>query len=178
MPELIQNGQIVQDDWTFVTLADDQTAASVELPPGRLVVPLTVWFARRDELAGRPDATLGVWLAPDDDPAEIARDLSHFAVIAVHFPKFADGRGYSIATLLRTRFGYRGELRAFGDVLRDQFNYLVRCGFDALQPADGRYSREQLQAAVASIGDFSQPYQHSAAVASPLFQRTERGATV
>ncbi|MBA4742935.1 MAG: DUF934 domain-containing protein, partial [Azoarcus sp.] len=93
-----------------------------------------------------------------------------------NFPKFADGRGDSVATLLRSRYGYTGELRAIGDVLRDQFNYLARCGFDALQPAEGRYSEAQLEAAIASFDDFAEPYQASVAVSNPLFRRVQRAA--
>src|SRR5690606_21456858 len=118
----------------------------------------------------------GVWLAGDEDPADIADDLTALPVIGVNFPRFADGRGYSIATLLRSRYGYTGELRAIGDVLRDQFNYLARCGFDALQPAEGRYSEAQLEAALASFDDFAEPYQASVAISNPLFRRMQRAA--
>ena len=95
--------------------------------------------------------------------------------VELHFPKFTDGRSYSAATLLRTRYGYRGELRAIGQVLRDQFNYMTRCGFDALQPQAERYTDQQLEAAIASIDDFTQPYQRSVQDPLPLFRRVERG---
>jgi len=80
-------------------------------------VPLAVWRSQRDALLGRAGG-LGVWLDANDDPAHIAGDLAHFAVIAVNFPQFTDGRGYSIGRLLRERYGWRGELRAVGDVPR------------------------------------------------------------
>lgn len=172
MPDVIRNRRIEDDAYTVVTLAEGKTPETVTLPPGPLLVPLAVWRARRSELP----AGTGVWLAGDEDPAGIADDLAALPVIAVHFPKFADGRGYSVATLLRTRYGYRGELRAIGDVLRDQFNYLARCGFDALQPREGRYTRAQLEAAIASLDDFTEPYQASAAVPNPLFRRVRRVA--
>ena len=95
-----------------------------------MIVPLAVWRSQRDALLDRAGG-LGVWLDANDDPALIAGDLGHFAVIAVNFPQFTDGRGYSIGRLLRERYGWRGELRAVGDVLRDQLFYLTRCGFDA-----------------------------------------------
>jgi len=174
MPELIKNGRIVADDWQIVSPAEDETTEAVALPAGKLIVPLAVWRARRDELTARPDT--GVWLTTSDDPADIAEDVARLPVIAIHFPKFADGRGYSIATLLRTRYGYAGELRAIGDVLRDQFNYLSRCGFDALQPAEGRYTREQLASALVSLADFTEPYQASITPAEPLFRRARRAA--
>src|SRR5690606_28565971 len=94
-----------------------------------IIVPLTVWLAQRNVLADR--AELGVWLAPDDSAAAIKDDLQRFSVIAIDFPKFTDGRGYSIAYNLRKRLGWTGELRAIGDVLRDQLFQMARCGFDA-----------------------------------------------
>ncbi|MEM8120240.1 DUF934 domain-containing protein, partial [Morganella morganii] len=74
---------------------------------------------------------LGVWLDADEEPESIAGDLDRFQVIAVNFPAFTDGRGFSSARLLRERYGYKGEIRAIGDVLRDQLFFMRRCGFDA-----------------------------------------------
>ncbi len=174
MPKLIKNRCIVEDARPTVFFEEAETAATIALPEGGAIVPLAVWQARRDELLAR--GGFGVWLAGDQDPVEIADELAGLKTIAIHFPKFADGRGYSLAALLRSRLGYRGELRAIGEVLRDQFDYLARCGFDALQPAEGRYTDTQLEAALASITDFSEPYQSSAAVAEPLFRRVPRAA--
>lgn len=175
MPKLIKNGRVVSDDWQIVTLAEGETAADAAVPAGHVLVPLAVWQARREELAGRADAgELGVWLNGNEGPETLADDAARFAVIGINFPKFTDGRGYSTATLLRSRYGYSGELRAIGDVLRDQFNYLTRCGFDALQPRAGRYSDEQLEAATASLADFTVPYQASATHPQPLFRRVAR----
>jgi uncharacterized protein (DUF934 family) len=175
MPKLIRNGRIVSDDRRIVTLADGESAESVALPAGNVLIPLALWQARRDELAARADSgEVGVWLDSDEGAEALADDVARFAVIGVNFPKFVDGRGYSTAALLRTRYRYTGELRAIGDVLRDQFNYLARCGFDALQPADGKYTDEQLEAALASLGDFTEPYQASVAHPQPLFRRVGR----
>lgn len=174
MAKLIKNGRIIADDWQVLTLAEGDEAASFTVPAGRNIVPLAVWQAQHDALAARGD--VGVWLDSDQDPAELADDASRLAVIAVNFPKFSDGRGYSTATLLRTRYGFKGELRAIGDVLRDQFNYLLRCGFDALQPAAERYTDAQLEAGLASISDFTEPYQASVSPAQPLFRRAARTA--
>lgn len=175
MSKLIKNGRIVADDWQTLTLAEGEDAAAANIPAGRVIVPLAVWQARRDELAARGD--VGVWLASHEGPEALADDLARIAVIAVNFPKFADGRGYSSAALLRSRYGYSGELRAFGDVLRDQFNYLTRCGFDALQPRADRYTDAQLDAALASLADFSKPYQASVADPQPLFRRVPRAGS-
>ena len=164
--ERVIRGRRVEDDaWVVVGFAPHEDLAA-ELPEGPVIVPLSVWKARREELASR-GGLLGVWLAPADDPAEIASDLDRLSVIAVHFPKFTDGRGYSTATLLRTRYGYRGELRAFGDVGRDQIFYLARCGFDAFKLAPHRDPED----ALASFNDFTVRYQGSVDDALPLFRK-------
>jgi uncharacterized protein (DUF934 family) len=85
----------------------------------------------------------------------------------VNFPKFTDGRGYSTGRLLRERYGYRGELRAIGDIFRDQLLYLSRCGFDAFVLRPG----EDPQAALAAFGDFSEAYQAAVDRPLPLFRR-------
>ncbi len=165
-PERVIRGRRVENDaWAVVGLPphEDLTAA---LPAGPVLVPLAAWKERREEIAARHGA-LGVWLKPADDPADIVADLDKFAVIAVHFPKFTDGRGYSTAALLRTRYGYRGELRAFGDVGRDQLFYLARCGFDAFKLAPER----DPDAALASFNDFTIRYQGSVDDPAPLFRK-------
>jgi uncharacterized protein (DUF934 family) len=93
--------------------------------------------------------------------------MRHFALVAVNFPQFTDGRGYSSARLLRERYGWRGELRAIGDVFRDQLFYLARCGFDAFALRQG----EDAQAALAAFDDFSDAYQTAADRPLPLFRR-------
>ena len=92
-------------------------------------------------------------LEPGDDPASIS--LEGVARVEIGFPKFGDGRGYSIARLLRERRGYRGELRAVGHITRDLLLFLERCGFDAFELRDG----EDAHAALASFEDFSHSYQ-------------------
>jgi uncharacterized protein (DUF934 family) len=126
MPKLIKGRTIVDDPWSIV----DATASFAEIPADvPVLVPLALWTAHRPALQVR--GGVGVWLAPADDPAALATDLAVLPVIAVEFPSFADGRGYSTARLLRERHGYTGELRAIGDVLRDQLFALAECGFDA-----------------------------------------------
>lgn len=175
MAEIIQHGAIVADDWEVLRLTEGDTPDTVQVPPGRWIVPLAVWQTQREHLAARSEAgELGVWLAGSDDPALLAEDLARLRLIAVDFPKFTDGRGYSIATLLRTRLGYGGELRAIGNVLRDQFFFYRRCGFDVIAPQPGKYSTEQLRAALASLEDFSEPYQGAADRPEPLFRRVRR----
>ena len=168
MAKLICKGRIRDDDWQVLP------AEAGEVPDGKVIVPLALWQAQAATLAGR--GQLGVWLAPDQDPACIAADLAAFEVVAVHFPRFADGRGYSTAALLRSRHAYGGELRAIGEVLRDQFFYLSRCGFDTLQPPADRYTDAQLEAALASLADFSEPYQAAVDRKEPVWRRQQRGA--
>ncbi|HNO62723.1 MAG TPA: DUF934 domain-containing protein [Thauera aminoaromatica] len=174
--KIIKNGRVVADDRLTVSLAEGEVPADIAVPAGPVLVPLAVWQARREELLARArSGEVGVWLAAGEDVAALADDLGLLQIVGLHFPKFTDGRSYSAATLLRTCYGYQGELRAIGQVLRDQFNYMTRCGFDALQPQAERYTDEQLEAAVASIDDFTQPYQRSVKDPLPLFRRVERG---
>ena len=100
-----------------------------------LLVPLALWQAHRARLIGRV-GPLGVQFASAQSPALVADDLDRFDLIALEFPKFTDGRAYSYARLLRERYGFTGEVRAVGHVLRDQIAFMLRCGFDALDLDD------------------------------------------
>ncbi|HVR68387.1 MAG TPA: DUF934 domain-containing protein [Verrucomicrobiae bacterium] len=125
MPLIKANG-ITDDLWTFVK--DEE-----QLPPeGAIIVTLARWQANRDQLAARP-TPLGIRLKSDQAPSTISGDIERFDVIALEFPKFTDGRAYSSARLLRERHGFRGELRAVGNVLRDQLAFMRRCGFDSYE---------------------------------------------
>ena len=106
-------------------------------------------------------------LEPGDDPALVAVSLGQARVVAVRFPKFADGRSYSIARLLRERHGYKGELRAIGEVGRDHLYYMSQCGFDSFELRAG----EDPQEALAGFGDFSESYASTTAQPRPLFRR-------
>jgi len=108
-----------------------------------------------------------VVLEPGDDPGALEGSLCRIEALAIRFPSFGDGRGYSIARLLRERYGYRGELRAVGEVARDHLFAMAQCGFDAFQLRAG----EDPQAALAAFGDFSEAYQATAARPLPLFRR-------
>jgi uncharacterized protein (DUF934 family) len=126
-----------------------------------LVAPLALWRLRGADLLERPGGT-GVWLDAGDDPAAIAPDLDRLHVVAVNFPRFSDGRGYSTAWLLRSRYGYRGEVRAIGDVGRDQLAHLERSGFDAFELREGA----DTAAALAAFGEVSVAYQPDLAKAA------------
>jgi uncharacterized protein (DUF934 family) len=168
MRDIIKNKAVVSDDWTVLRLAETDTPESVTIPAGKVIVPLKVWQQQRAALEGRAD--LGVWIASSERPEELKGELSHFKVVAVDFPKFADGRGYSIAYNLRARLGYTGELRAIGDVLRDQLFYMSRVGFDAYAVREDRNIHDALK----GLTDFSEVYQTSWDRKSPLFRRVQR----
>ena len=106
-------------------------------------------------------------LEPTDDPAAAAGAVGLARVIAINFPKFGDGRGYSLARLLRERHGYKGELRAVGEVARDHLHAMEQCGFDAFQLREG----ENPQEALTAFGDFTEQYQATTAQPLPLFRR-------
>jgi uncharacterized protein (DUF934 family) len=165
MLSLIKRDGAVFDAWKVLTLAENESAATVALPVGPLLVPVQVWHARRRELIEREYAhgwPLGVWLAAGESPRAIAGDVDDFSVIAVHFPRATDGRGCFSARLLRGRYGYRGELHAFGEVLREQVFYLKRSGFDA-------YTLRSEQAALVPVdGADAFDQAHRPAVAQPL----------
>jgi uncharacterized protein (DUF934 family) len=112
-----------------------------------------------------------VWVGPDQSVDDLAYDLPRLAVVALAFPKFGDGRAYTAARLLRERYGFTGEIRAVGDVLREQASFMVRCGFDAFEPADGS-NPEQWAAAA---GRFRHVYQRGADDREPAF--VERAKT-
>ncbi len=164
MAVIIRQRQVVTDNWQLLSPAAD---GSVAVPAdGNIIVPLAVWRGQRESLILRPGG-LSLWLDSHDDPALVAADLRYFQLVAINFPQFTDGRGYSIARLLRERYGWRGELRAIGDVLRDQLFYLSRCGFDAFALRAG----EDAHAALAALEDFSDGYQASVERPQPLFRR-------
>jgi uncharacterized protein (DUF934 family) len=119
------------------------------------------------ESAPSPDAGKVLRLEPADDPATVAGWLAGVARVEVDFPKFGDGRGFSIGRLLRERHGYKGELRAVGHITRDHLPFLERCGFDAFELRDGEDPVE----ALASFEVFSDSYQGTVVEAKPLFRR-------
>jgi uncharacterized protein (DUF934 family) len=171
--QIIKHREVVDDDWSVLKLVEDGTPETVEVPAGKVIVPVKVWLAQREQLLGRAERReLGIWFASDELANTIKDYLDKFAVVAVDFPKFSDGRGYSIAYNLRKRLGYQGELRAIGDVLRDQLFQMVRCGFNAYATRQDRNIHDALK----GLTVFSETYQASVDNELPLFRRHERGA--
>lgn len=126
---LLKDGTAIEDTWVSV---GDGEPVPADRPA---ILSLERWKAERDALRGH-NAPLGVRLASHEKVEDIADDLDRLALIALDFPKFQDGRAYSSARLLRERHGFKGELRAVGNVLADQFLFMHRCGFDAFEVAD------------------------------------------
>jgi uncharacterized protein (DUF934 family) len=115
----------------FTTVSDDEP-----LPRGDVVISLARFQAEGDRLLSE-GRSVGVRLEAGEEVESLAYDLPRIAVVVLVFPKYTDGRLYSAARLLRQRYGYAGEVRAVGDVLREQAGFMVRCGIDAFEPADG-----------------------------------------
>jgi len=131
MPKLIRLADDVfaWADESFTEVADDQ-----DVPGGDVIVSLKRFMAEGESLlAGR---AVGVRLESDQAVEDLAYDLPRIALVALAFPKFMDGRAYSAARLLRERYGFTGQVRAVGDVLREQALHMVRCGIDVFAPAD------------------------------------------
>jgi uncharacterized protein (DUF934 family) len=198
----IENGiaAIAKDDWTLVqlpathveerkqagkvvlfkltgesTVTEEQIANTVIPATGKIIVPLSVYVERNNELASRiAQGEVGVWLATHELLEYLIQqqaDLNALPIIAVFVERFADGRIFSLGTLLRTRYGFKNELRAFGDVLRDQLFFLKRSGYTSFVIRQDRSAQE----AIASLNDFSKPYQGAVDEPQPVFRRYNRG---
>jgi uncharacterized protein (DUF934 family) len=164
MPKIVTaDGGIREDHW--VVVPHPAEGESLALPTQPALIPVRLWLAGREHYAGRED--IGVSFDSHEEPEMLADRVNELPLIAVNFPKFSDGRGYSIARLLRERFGYRNELRAIGDVLLDQLQFMKRCGFDtyALRP-DKDFSK-----AARCLNFFSLAYQAATDTDLPLFRR-------
>jgi uncharacterized protein (DUF934 family) len=163
MQQIIKNGQILNETWQLLP----KEISLQELPnSGDLIVPLALWLEHQHALLAR-DGGLGVWLDAEEEIESIADALQHFQVVALRFPAFTDGRHSSSAYLLRTRHAYKGEIRAIGDILRDQLWALKRCGFDAFALREDKDPLDALKA----FEEFSEVYQASFDQPVPLFRR-------
>ncbi|ACT47914.1 DUF934 domain-containing protein [Methylotenera mobilis] len=199
----LNNGvaSIVADDWTLVqlpatqveerkqagkvvlfkltgeaTVTEAQIADTVIPATGKIILPLSVFVARNNEIKDRiAQGEIGVWLATHELLENLTQkqaDLNVLPIIAIFVERFADGRIFSLGNLLRTRFGFKNELRAFGDVLRDQLFFLKRSGFTSYLVRADRSAQE----AIASLSDFTKPYQGAVDEPRPVFKRYNRGA--
>jgi uncharacterized protein (DUF934 family) len=159
---VIKDRQIIDDGWELLPV-------DAEIPPsGDVIISVAAWNSDPEAHAERA-GKVGVRLSSDELPEQI-ESLDRLPLIAIEFPKFADGRGYSNARLLRERFNYRGELRAVGEVLRDQLFYMARCGIDSFALKPGK----DIEDALSAFDDFSVSYQAAADDQRPLFRRVAR----
>ncbi len=169
MTLIIKNRAVVEDSFVVIRAAENGALPAVDaLPAGKIIVPFALWKDHKDAIAAsRAKDDLGVWLAPDDEPADLVADFGRLSVIAVDFPVFRDGRGFSIGRLLRERYDWTGELRAIGDVLRDQVAFHARCGFDAFAVR----ADKDIQDALNAFTEFTELYQGATNNPEPLFRR-------
>lgn len=167
MARVIKARQVTADAWLRLdaAAADALDLADSDAARGDWLIPLASLVARPAAWRDRPGRT-GVAITPADDFALLAPHFEAIATIAIDFAAFSDGRGYSIAPILR-RLGYAGELRASGDVGRDQLVELERVGFDVFELRP----REDAEAALAAFGTFHEAYQANARQPVPLFRR-------
>lgn len=160
---VIKDRKIIDDGWELLP-------AGAPIPPsGDVIVSLDTWAQWVQEPDTSRSGQVGVLLKSDELPQQIAL-LERAPLVAIEFPKFVDGRGYSSARLLRDRLGYKGELRAVGDVLHDQLFYMSRVGFDSFALKAGK----DIEGALAAFNDFSVAYQAAADDPRPLFRRVSR----
>lgn len=201
MSNLIYKNAIIHDDWTRVelpkveevvrmqagkvvifkttgenTVSAEQIAATVIPASGLVLLPMTVYIARKSEFAARvAKGEIGIWLATHElaeTLVAVEPDLNIFPLMAVLVERCADGRIFSVGNLLRSRFGFNNTLRAIGDVLRDQLFFLKRSGFDSYLIRADRNAVE----ALTSLTDFTQPYQGAVDNALPVWRRVNRAA--
>ena len=156
---VIKNQQVVEDSWV---LLDDDAALPVS---GDIIVSLRRWAEEHDALQAHA-GEVGVCLSGDDELEALLPELGALPLIALNFPRFVDGRNYSNARLLRERYGYGGELRAVGDVQRDQLHFMARCGIDSFALAPD----QDVDAALKGFNDFSLSYQPAADQRRSVFQ--------
>ncbi len=168
MPEKIiyNDGSTPENSWKLIESAAELTLEN--LPQGDLILPLEFWQANREALKQRQGKE-GVWLESDIQLEAIEDQLQAVDLIAINFPVFTDGRGYSTARLLRERYGYQGEVRAIGDVLQDQLGYMRRCGFDSYRLKDGKC----IESAAKALFPFKETYQAAVDQPNPHYRRNQ-----
>ena len=146
------DGFVADDPWRVAS--DDDKPAVIE-SNARLLVPLADYLELSDD--ERRSENTGVVVSPDDDVSRLEPYLADLALIAVTFPAFNDGRAYSQASLLRSRLGFKGELRAIGDVLIDQVPLMLRCGIDSFAVSNATAIRRLSEGRLPDISAQYQP---------------------
>ena len=165
MPKLIKDKALANDYWTWLKEATDPAILKI-IPGKNLIVPLKLWRFDQEELLDYP-GDISIWVNSHENIEYIGNRIHELPLIGLNFPVFSDGRPYSKARQLRDDFGYMGEIRAIGDVLRDQISYMSLCGFDAFSP---RYDQD-IESCLGAFQDFTTAYQASVDQPTPLFRR-------
>lgn len=162
--KLIKDGTIIDNKWQYIAPSENDEA--ITLPStDHIVIPFSTWLAQPELISG--EGTYGIHVYPGDDISQFEGKLEQFTLVAIHFPAFADGRGYSYARTIREQFKFDGEIRATGDVLRDQISYLYRSGFNAFEVREDK----DLNDALNGLKDFSMNYQADIHQADPIYRR-------
>ncbi|MEX2353886.1 MAG: DUF934 domain-containing protein, partial [Gammaproteobacteria bacterium] len=151
---VIKDNRIIEDDWSRIAVVEPGQAIPAD---GDLILPFSYWKENQETLSNRSGNT-AVCLNGDDNIEELAGYLEQFSLIALDFPLFKDGRCYSHARLLRDRYAYQGDIRAVGDVLRDQLFYMKRCGISSFHVREDKDIEDALKA----FQDFTVKYQPAA----------------
>jgi uncharacterized protein (DUF934 family) len=159
--QIIKDQVIVEDSWKRLV----EITPEENMPTGDVIIPYDYWLEHKDALIKR-EGKLGVCISGDDDTLKVARDIEHFDLIALDFPVFTDGRSYSHACLLRERYNFKGELRAVGNVLRDQLYFMHRCGINSFHLGEGK----DLEDALNAFTELSVKYQTAADGAEPVYK--------
>ena len=160
MPQVLKDNCVIEDNWMLV----DESAETI--PEGDILLSYDQWQQYSDDLSSHK-GNLGVIIEGNAEIEDIVEPLLNLPLIAINFPKFVDGRGFSVARLLRERYNYQGEIRAVGGFIRDQLYLLSRCGFNAFKFADDT----DLSESAKSLKDFSETYKVSVEQKNPLFRR-------
>jgi len=161
-PLILTRDAVIDNQWTIVD--EDHS----DFTQDYLIVPYPLWQINKSALASKVHSGKMGLLLQGEHAINIENDgVSAFTLIAINFPSFVDGRGFSLARLLRERYQFTGELRATGSVIRDQLCYLQRCGFSSFDLADDI----DVSDAAESLNDLTEAYQVSADKPAPLFRR-------
>lgn len=156
MKRILKHCQLIESPWELVEDLPADIGNAIDPLRVPIIVPLKTWAENQKLLAGKQD--VGVWLNSDEAIEDLEDHVNHLPLIALNFPVFSDGRPYSSARILRTRYQYQGELRATGDIRFDQLEQMYRCGFDAFE----LNNEKDLERAVSEFKYFSNYYQHQA----------------
>jgi len=165
MPKLINKDAVMDNPWTVMKASTGPEILQA-VPGKNFIVPLQFWKLYQQEMNDY-DGAVSVWINSEENPGQIANELHSLPLIALNFPVFSDGRSYTNARELRQKYAYEGEIRAIGDVLRDQLYYMAQCGFDSFEI---RHDQDA-ELCLGAFNDFKTGYQSTIAEPTPLFRR-------